>query len=229
MGKNCWDSVRVVCFLHPGGRGLLREVWTSGSLTLNDVEQRPRAENTSPQESLYRDHRFPREFGERWRFTQRLSGFFVPPLTSLYTFSIQSDDQSRLYLSPNMSAEHKQLIAYANQWTRGSWTYWPTQTADPILLEAGKAYYIESVLNQGGGGWDIGISAKVHNLSWNSYPFNGDNEVQRINISSLVVKEEHVSNSMLWLTKSSMVSVHKIQLSRIGVSVVFQLITFISQ
>lgn len=128
-----------------------------------------------------------------------------------------------------MSAEHKQLIAYANQWTRGSWTYWPTQTADPILLEAGKAYYIESVLNDYGGIWDIGISAKIHNLSWNSYPFNGDNEVQRINISSLVVKEEHVSNSMLWLTKSSMVSVHKIQLSRIGVSVVFQLITFISQ
>ena len=128
-----------------------------------------------------------------------------------------------------MSAEHKQLIAYATQHTRDSWTYLPTQTADPILLEAGKAYYIESVLNQGSGGWDIGISAKIHNLSWNSYPFNGDNEVQRINISSLVVKEEHVSNSMLWLTKSSMVSVHKIQLSRIGVSVVFQLITFISQ
>ena len=92
-----------------------------------------------------------------------------------------------------MSAEHKQLIAYANQWTRGRWNYWPTQTADPVLLEAGKVYYIESVLNQFGGGWDIGISAKIHNLSWNSYPFNGDNEVQRINISSLVVKEEHVS------------------------------------
>ena len=202
-------------FLHPGGRGLLREVWTSGSLNLDDVEQRPRAENTSPQERLYRDRFSPREFGERRNFVQRLSGFFVPPLTSLYTFSIRSDDQSRLSLSPNMSAEHKQLMAYAPQHTRSSWTYWSTQTAEPVLLEAGKAYYIESVLNQGSGGWDIGISAKIHNLSWNSYPFNGDNEVQRINISSLVVKEEHVSNSMLeWLTKTSMVSAHKIKLSR---------------
>ena len=214
-GKNCWDSVHVIDFLHPGGRGLLREVWTSGSLNLDDVEQRPRAENTSPQESLYRDHIFPREFGERRNFVQRLSGFFVPSLSSLYTFSIQSDDQSRLYLSPNMSAEHKKLIANAPQHTRHSWTFFSTQTANPVLLEAGKVYYIESVLNQFSYGWDIGISAKIHNLSWNSYPFNGDNEVQRINISSLVVKEEHVSNSMLeWLTKTSMVSAHKIKLSR---------------
>ena len=96
-----------------------------------------------------------------------------------------------------MSAEHKQLIAYTTQYTRRSWTFFSTQTADPVLLEAGKAYYFESVLNDYGGIWDIGISAKMHNLSWNSYPFNGDNEMQRINISSLVVKEEHVSNSML--------------------------------
>ena len=112
-----------------------------------------------------------------------------------------------------MSAEHKQVIAYAAEWTRGSWTYLPTQTADPLLLEAGKAYYIESLLNQYGGGWNKGISAKIHNLSWNSYPFNGDNEVQRINISSLVVKEEHVSNNMLWLTKDHCF-LHKIQLLR---------------
>ena len=95
-----------------------------------------------------------------------------------------------------MSAEHKKLIAYAPQWTINSWTYFFTQTADPIFLEAGKAYYIESLLNQYVGPWDIGISAKIHNLNWNSYPFNGDNEVQRINVSSLVVKEEHVSNTI---------------------------------
>ena len=188
-------------------------MWTSGSLNLDDVEQRPRAENTSPQERLYRDDKSPTEFGERRHFAQRFSGFLAPPVTSLYTFSIRSDDNSRLYLSPNMSAEHKQLIAYAPQWTRRSWTYWPTQTSDPVLLEAGKAYYIESLLNQYGGGWNKGISAKIHNLSWNSYPFNGDSEVQRINISSLVVKEEHVSNNMLWLTKDHCF-LHKIQLLR---------------
>ena len=200
------DLVIMIFSWHAGGRGLLREVWTDGFASLDNIERRPRAENTSPQERLFRHHSFPREFGERRHFVQRLSGFFVPPVTSLYTFSIRSDDHSRLYLSPNMSAEHKQVIAYATEWTRGSWTYWPTQTADPLFLEAGKAYYIESLLNQGTGGWDIGISAKIHNLSWNSYPFNGDNEVQRINISSLVVKEEHVSNTMLWLTIRSLFS-----------------------
>ena len=117
----------------------------------------------------------------------------MPPLTSLYTFVVRSDDQSRLYLSPNMSDEHKQLIAYAAQHTRRRWNYFPTQTAAPILLEAGKAYYMEAISNQGPGYWDLGISAKIHNLSFNTYPFNGDNEVQMIGISSVVVKEEHVS------------------------------------
>ena len=178
---------------HLGGRGLLREVWTGGSDSLDNIEQRPRAENTSPQERAYRDEDSPREFGERYNFVQRFSGFFVPPLTSLYTFVIRSDDHSRLYLSPNVSDEHKQLIAYAPQHTRRRWNYFPTQTAAPILLEAGKAYYMEAISNQGGGYWDLGISAKIHNLSFNTYPFNGDNEVQMISISSVVVKEEHVS------------------------------------
>jgi len=179
-------------FFHLGGRGLLREVWTGFSF-LDGVEGRPRAENTSPQERAYRDEDSPREFGERYNFVQRFSGFFVPPLTSLYTFVIRSDDHSRLYLSPNVSDEHKQLIAYAPQYTRRRWNYFPTQTAAPILLEAGKAYYMEAISNQGGGPWDLGISAKIHNLSFNTYPFNGDNEVQMISIFSVVVKEEHVS------------------------------------
>ena len=149
---------------HLGGRGLLREVWTGGSDSLDNIEQRPRAENTSPQERAYRDEDSPREFGERYNFVQRFSGFFVPPLTSLYTFVIRSYDHSRLYLSPNVSDEHKQLIAYAPQHTRRRWNYFPTQTAAPILLEAGKAYYMEAISNQGGGYWDLGISAKIS--SW---------------------------------------------------------------
>jgi len=91
----------------------------------------------------------PREFGERYYFVQRFSGFFVPPLTSLYTFVVRSDDQSRLYLSPNMSDEHKQLIAYAPYHTSRSWNRFPEQTSAPILLEAGKAYYMDAVSNQG--------------------------------------------------------------------------------
>ena len=175
-----------------GGRGLLREVWTGFSL-LDGIEGRPRSEKTSPQERAYRDNDAPREFAEKNYFVQRFSGFFVPPLTSLYTFGLISDDHSRLYLSPNTSDEHKQLIAHAPQHTRRSWTFYSTQTAAPVLLEGGKAYYMEAISNQYSGPWYLGISAKIHNLSLNTYPFNGDNEVQMINISSTVVKEKHVS------------------------------------
>ena len=183
----------------PGGRGLLREVWISESgsfneLNLDDTDQRPRSELTSVQERLYRDNSHTREFGERFYFTQRYSGFFIPPLTCLYTFSILSDDLCRLYLSPNNSADHKELIAYSPQWTRGIWDYWPSQVSEPVYLEEGKPYYIEATNNQGGGPWELGVGAKIHCLDHTAYPYDGDREIQRINISSIDVKEQHVSD-----------------------------------
>ena len=158
------------------------------------VELRPRSELTTPQERAYRSSGDFREFGERTNFAQRYSGFFVPPLTSLYTFQIQSDDQSRLYLSPDTSEERKQLVAFADQFTRNQRDYLPSQTSKPVLLEAGSYYYIEALSNQFGGPWHYGFGAKVHSLDWTSYPYQADKEVQRIRISSTVVKEQHVSN-----------------------------------
>ena len=178
-----------------GGRGLLREVWIGGDFRLDDVEQRPRSENNSPQERTYRTSGDVREFNENTFFTQRYSGFFVPPVTSLYTFQIQSDDLSRLYLSPNTSEEHKQIIAFADAFTRNRRDFFPSQTSEPVFLEAGSYHYIEALLSQFSGPWHLGFGAKVHSLDWTSYPYQADKEVQRINITSTVVKEQHVSGS----------------------------------
>ena len=111
----------------------------------------PRSELTSIQERAYRDTSSPREFGERNHFTQRLSGFFVPPVTSLYTFAIFADDASRFFISPSLSPEEKEFVAFSDQHTRNQWNFFESQTTTPRMMEQGRYYYIEAYSNNYGG------------------------------------------------------------------------------
>jgi hypothetical protein len=177
--------------VYPGARGVVREVWLEHD-SLDILETKPYGyPNTSYmwaiQERAYRDKTFPSEFGERNYFNQRYSGFFVPPLDSYYTFNLISDDPGRLYLSPNTSREHKELIAQVQYWSN-TWDRYESQLSSPIYLEAGQSYYIEAVNRQGTGGWNIGFGAKLHNLSWTSDTALADHEVQSIEITSAVIE-----------------------------------------
>ena len=68
------------------------------------MSQQPRSDNSHIVDRLYRSSFYDTSvFGENTFFTQRYSGFFVPPISSLYSFNLRSDDQSRLYLSQNAS------------------------------------------------------------------------------------------------------------------------------
>ena len=118
---------------------------------IDDYLNEPRSPLTSIQEKAYRSQNYAREFGERFNFNQRLSGFFVPPVTSLYTFSIVSDDLSRFYVSRSMNESEKELVAFANAHTSGDWDKFPTQTSSPMKMEQGQYYYIEGYSNNGGG------------------------------------------------------------------------------
>lgn len=111
----------------------------------------PRSDNSAPQERAYRDNTDPREFNELKNFNQRWSGFFVPPLTSFYTFSVLSDDHSRLYVSTSMDREDMQLLAFSNIHTSGQWDLFETQTSAPVMMEQGQYYYMEAYSNQGDG------------------------------------------------------------------------------
>ena len=134
------------------------------------------------------------DFGELNNINHRFTGFFVPPVTSLYTFGIRSDDASAFYLSNDSRSENLPIEAtsLSQAYSRNSWTFYPQQTSEPVLLEGGKYYYFKMVGNQGAGPWEIAIGAKVHNLSYNARPYIGDNEEQLVAISSTVVKEENV-------------------------------------
>ena len=111
----------------------------------------PLSPDNAPQEKIYRGSNDPRQFGERFNFVQRYTGFFVPPITSLYTFQMISDDLSRLYVSPTANADQKELIAYANQYTLGRWNSFESQTSEPMMMEKGEYYYMEAYSNNGGG------------------------------------------------------------------------------
>ncbi len=192
------------CFF-AGGRGLLRELWKD-STNLDAIESFGRSELSSRQERAYRTQNDPliREFGETDNFTQRWSGFFIPPESCLYTFNMRSDDPGRLFLSPNMSAESKVLIAYADQYTGNSWNRFDTQLSEPIWLDKGKPYYIEAHGVNFPGNWELGFGAKIHCYDYTTYPYNGDTEEQLIVISSTVVLEEHVCQIYLqWYVRIS--------------------------
>ena len=133
-----------------GGRGLLREVWIGGDFWVIDrYPSEPRSQLVSIQDKAYRDQTYSRDFGERNNFIQRYTGFFIPPVTSLYTFSILSDDLSRWYISPSMNPDEMKLVAYANIHTSGQWNLYESQTSAPMMMERGQYYYMEVYSNQG--------------------------------------------------------------------------------
>ncbi len=163
-----------------------------GLINLDDIESYDRSELTSRQERAYRSNSDPREFSETINFSHRWSGFFIPPESCLYTFNMRSDDPGRLFLSPNMSAESKTLIAYGDQYTGNSWNRFDTQLSEPIWLDGGEPYYIEAHGLNYQGPWELGFGAKIHCYNYTTYPYDGDTEEQLIRITSTVVMEEHV-------------------------------------
>ena len=144
------------------------------------------------------NRRPPAEFGEDFNFNSKYRGYFVPPYDGLYTFYIQSDDNSRLYLSPNNSVEHAEVIAESSQYSREVWDYFDSQESVPLELKSGQAYYMEALHYQTMyGGWNVEFGAKFHNTTMTSRQVYGEHEEQRIQISSEIKRETHVSSKHL--------------------------------
>ena len=87
----------------------------SGSSSLNNAEKKPRSSEVTIIDRVWLDSTSE---GDKSSFVQRLSGFFVPPRTSLYTFNVRSDDLSRVYLSNNISREGLTRIISVSRYTQ---------------------------------------------------------------------------------------------------------------
>jgi hypothetical protein len=104
----------------------------------------------------------------------RLSGYFTPDETGLYDFYMASDDQGELYLSTDADPANKVLIASEPEWNANN-QYATTDRRNPaapenrsttlfpngIVLEAGKSYYIEGLMKEGGGGDNLSFTAAL--------------------------------------------------------------------
>ena len=106
----------------------------------------------------------------------QMIGYFYPPTTGNYTFYLCSDDNSELFLSTDDNPDKKLLIAAETSWSNArqytssagnsdlrakrsdqyAGTQWPT--GNTITLTQGKAYYIEALMKQGGGGDNLSVS-----------------------------------------------------------------------
>ncbi|MGH7972292.1 MAG: hypothetical protein ACREIC_26575, partial [Limisphaerales bacterium] len=127
-------------------------------------------------------------------FAERVSGWFIAPATTNYTFFVCSDDDSDLFVSPDDTAAHKQLVAQENQWSNpDEWVlssngtednaqkrsdqYSPDQLTRPfaagIPMVAGQRYYIEGVHHQGGGGVNFGATYSYWTGGSDTDPTNG--------------------------------------------------------
>ena len=84
----------------------------------------------------------------------RFRGYVHPPVTGQYTFWIAADDSAELWLSPDDRAENKRRICQAAEWSLFFHNWWQNseQESSPMILEAGRRYYIEALHKEGGGG-----------------------------------------------------------------------------
>jgi hypothetical protein len=114
----------------------------------------------------------------------QMVGYFYPPATGDYIFWIASDDGSELYLSTDADPVNKKLIARESVWSNSreyltsggasdltmkdssqfAGTQWPTKDAAlggaKITLQAGRAYYIEALSKEGGGGDNLSVAVQ---------------------------------------------------------------------
>lgn len=92
-------------------------------------------------------------------FGARIHGFICPPQTGNYLFWIASDDQSELWLSTDSDPSNSIMIAEVKGGYTGSreWNKYTSQQSLPVILEAGKRYYINALHKENNGGDNLAV------------------------------------------------------------------------
>jgi DNA-binding beta-propeller fold protein YncE len=91
-------------------------------------------------------------------YGQRVRGYVHPSVSGQYRFWIAGDDESWLLLGTNEFPESAMNIASVPSWSNSrEWTKFSQQASGLITLEAGKKYYIEALMKEGGGGDNLAV------------------------------------------------------------------------
>jgi hypothetical protein len=137
---------------------ILREWWTGISGTaVSNLTSHPDYPNNPSGRNYLTAFEAPTDWEDD--YGTRVRGYLVPAKSGEYTFWIASDDNGELWLSINHNPDHKQRIARVISWTDSrEWTKNRYQKSSPISLEGDKAYYIEAIQKEGGGGDNLAVA-----------------------------------------------------------------------
>ena len=97
----------------------------------------------------------------------RMAGYVVPPVSGLYYFSVHSDDNSQLYLSPNDNPAQKVLLTQET----GAGGSFDAHASSAVPLIAGQRYYIEGLMKEATGNDYFYAAWKTPtNMAWTVIP-----------------------------------------------------------
>jgi hypothetical protein len=152
--------------------GVYRQLWTDlnstmgGSLTeLTNTANNPNWPNNPAASYTHIFTNFETELNTGMNnYGQRLRTFVVPPMSGYYTFWIASDDNSLLLLSSDENPTDEQPVASVTSWTAWrDFTEEPSQESVPVYLQGGARYYLEALMEQGGGGDNLTVQWTLPN------------------------------------------------------------------
>jgi hypothetical protein len=160
-------KILTVCALLTGGTaksqnfGMYRELWSGLSTSATGISDLTgnAAYPNSPNATYTKVFTtFETELNMLDGYGQRVRAFVVPPQTGNYSFWIASDDNSVLYLSSDENPTNKTQIAAVTGWTdQRVWSKEGGQQSALIALQAGRRYYIEALMKEGGGGDNLTV------------------------------------------------------------------------
>ena len=96
---------------------------------------------------------FDSEVDSRDNYGSRVRGYLYPPADGDYEFWVSGDDNCELWLSINADPSSAIKICEVPGWSNQyEWAKYAQQKSSFITLQAGKKYYIEALMKEGGGG-----------------------------------------------------------------------------
>lgn len=122
-----------------------------------------------------------------------LIGYVVPAVSGAYSFFISADDNANLFLSTDASPANKILIAREPEWNGSRFYQGADRRGDPrsngryvnqsddITLVAGRAYFIQALMKEGGGGDNLSVAWQTPG---GGAPANGSAPIGGANLSA---------------------------------------------
>lgn len=148
--------------LVPARKGsILYENWNNfNGTTLNQITSAKGYPDNPADSMLLKQFQSPVNWSDR--YCDKISGYIHPPASGEYTFWINSDDQSWLFLSDDDNPAPKREIAKVGNFTTlGAWEQGGEQKSKPIRLQAGRRYYIETLHAEGSGNDHVAVGWRL--------------------------------------------------------------------